>query len=210
MPTDPLQTIGKRASDLEHTSLFSVSAEVGSMAGQDEGLHVIWKLNRLDNAQPYLTRLGLPKDCGTALYMDFQLREGVTLSDARVAAMDLKDYLTHNLSDELALNTQFRGLFINCFSVDGGGGAGVIRAAITYKRHSSLDAWLSQMLAPYAFADLFTDCSGQLTTSMSLADLLDLSYTSLDEELFGKVRKNLPRLTHCWTLSRAHRCSSAS
>ena len=195
LPESSSKTMGRRAIDVKNSLAMSLSVDVGTEGGRDDGINISWKLSRVDNVLAYLTRLGLPKDSGTSIAMDLQLREGVSPADSRIAALALKDLLTHQFSDELASNPQFRGLFVFLVTAETGGPP-IIRVALTYKRHTSWDSWLAHSLTPFTLSDLLTDFSGQLSTSVTLTDISEMTYTCLDDHLFARVRTVSYRISY--------------
>eukprot|EP01041_Mallomonas_annulata_P009657 gene9657-20083_t len=182
--------VGKHTVASDNTTTLTFTAEVGRDPRKDDGLNITWTTVRMEHPITFLASLGLPKDCGSAFTIDFLLRSDVKPNEAKLAATELKSFLTHQLSDELTHNKQFRGLFVSTDTRETEIGT-VIRVGIAYRRLSTIDAWFEQTLAPYCLSDILTAFSGSITASDSPADLLDSTYTSIDNQLSGQMSCSL-------------------
>ena len=178
---------GAAASEAKERAELHMQCTVGSGQVSDEGLSCTWQLQKLQSVDETLRFLQLPRDSGTALVVDFLVRDGISDEAATKAADNLKLFLINNFNDELRKSMQFRGLF--CFNTtNDADGANIIRLAICYRRIFSLDWFLSQAYIPYSLSNLFPEFSGEVRSSVSFSDIVSNTIMSLDNQLTVTVQ----------------------
>lgn len=153
---------------------LQIEAEIaGSQGNTDMGVGLEVKLVKVEQPEEFLIRHKLPRESGTAVIVEFMLRNACNTDTAEAAAKDLLLFLKHHFEQELKRNVQFRGLFAFA-AMSELDGARVIRLSLCYKRMVSVDAWLELMRIPYTLNDLVPDLNGEIKTSMALSEILSV------------------------------------
>lgn len=164
---------------------------IGKGSTTDDGMSVYWTLTAVTQVDDYLKRLQIPRDTGSAIILDFLVRDGIDDEYLTKVGETLRIFLVSNFVDELKQSLQFRGIFV-LPAVNESDGAKVLRVCLSYRRIFSFDWWLSNCMIPYTVADMVPECSGGLSSSItSLQDIFTSATMSLDGMLTLKLFNNL-------------------
>lgn len=154
--------------------------EIGEENPQsDEGSNIYWKLSALENPNDYFGKLGLPRDSGCGIIIDFTLTDNITDEEITSMCTAMKILIMEHFGNDLQRSLQFKGLFLfpsKCTVDD----SSIVRCALLFRRQISVDNFLQMMHIPYTLTDMLYHVSGEITTNMTISDIFDRSTVPFD------------------------------
>lgn len=101
--------------------------------GVEDGIAVLWSLSKVAKPEEFLAQLKLPRESGTAIILEFMLKEKVSQKEAKKIGEAAVMYLRYHFEDELKKNIQFRGIFALAGESEGDGGeAGLVQCILLF------------------------------------------------------------------------------
>ena len=151
IPTKPAAGADKAT---KCSAVLNVTVGRGGMI-DNPGIEATGRLYKLEGPmlEAKCTKMRFPKDYGTVLSFDLDVRTNAVREDVRDAVDALKLLLRFQLEPELRKCAPFKSLLVYPAFSDSDGGK-TIRVAIVFKRAFSVDAFLTYLALPYGLMDL--------------------------------------------------------
>lgn len=171
---------GVGEANMQDRTTFRVNFEIGEdIPSSDDGTNVYWKLSPIENPSDFFVKLSLPKDCGCGVIIEFATNNSVSEERIKDLCIGLKLLILDHLGEEFNRSQQFRSIFIfpSKNVVDS---TPVIRLAITFRRHISVDSFLEMMHLPYRLNEIVSHFSGEISSNMNIIEMFDKTSIPLD------------------------------
>ena len=166
--------------NLSKKTALKLTCEIGNIPQNGaDGTNIYWKLSKIDHAIKYLLKVGIPKDCGTTIVLDFTYIPDTPHAEVvAVCALIKKEFMDH-FGDEFRASQHFRGLFVFP-SKNEADETPVLRVALAFRRAVSIDSFFTMLGIPYSLMDTVNHFYGEIATSVHILDIIETTTASLD------------------------------
>jgi len=151
---------------------YTATLEVGEAEDLDDGLSASFSLGHLDNPAQACAEAGLATGIGSALWVDFLVRQNASDQVVARAVGKVQSLLQEMIGGELDQTGSYHSLKVYRWKheVDE---CIVLRVAIQFKPDTSIDQALRQLNVGIKFSDLLPELSASIHLSHQLIDMLE-------------------------------------